>query len=1075
MATATYTLSPVDTRAQLPRSFSTPLTGLQDHGRSHAGSTAKTGQKRAFSVTPRESMNIGMDRQITPRDEEAPSHVGTPTARPQSWLRRFSSNMTSSRDSYTSRTPTSRPASVAVSYSNGSATFSHAGSATPIFQDTPPSALPRNRLVKRTSSVRSNNNGSPSPGSRLPLPVFKRPATSHQRSANMQEQLPGADSSDHMSVDTPSEDARDHQLRQYFTPRVAAEEPSAGRRRSSTGIPNPIKRVYPDRKYTPILVSGRELVQPARLEVDDGFGASAEDVAATKLRMVHSVASSPLPAQTAHFEEASIPKRSFSIGKLLSTGPQPQWRRPPSSKGNASASKLARRARPRVTSAPQASMGSSLSSSRGNDSEPPAKRRDLTDPQAANLSVYSSSSSSQPVDAHNHEFRLDLGARTPVTLRSRLLDSPIIESASHVATPSPLEQRRLPSATVESTAARHARTSAAPSEITSTVSSDSERRSTGGFSTDYQSDTVYDSYPTRTTRSGSGKRGPPIDTIFDDSPPTYSSGRSTKLHDLLSDGTVGNEQGTRYRHSIIEEEESVLNTPGRSMRDNSVRSTPSARPGAQKLFLSSPPAMSLMPDPDDIDWDAPESAEAAEEGVGIEPANAASTPHVLDRNLQFLLGGAFTRSGLTVSAHSTPHRYSNGGTDKANPFDWSEQQPSPSHQTQSPPRPRTVHGKKDPENRGSRPVGRRAPSGMHARSHSVPVVPDVDGKRNVVANKFGTWGVGTKGVTEDWNEDFDFDEAPPPLPELDERRIDSGHAMFVPKSIREQQENVVANISLLREWGLLIEELKDLRIRAVALDMLTGPYAHAWQEVDAMIELADQESEEATLQPQRSPPSSPGFDYSAFEEPPLPPLPSLNNGHRPRGNTVVRVVEPVLTEDEVVLGPRQPSPHPVAPIDGFAPRPRKDSEAVARSVIEALQSKRSVSDPTALKGSPVTKKVPFDTATLRHIVPYVNGLKRKVKDALRETEGLYSSPRRQSPPAEIDEDDVMNVDDEDDDNDDTPAFRSIFNEPQGGSPMASKQRTRRERAATDNDGFDEPFAELHTDLAKRMQNMTLRS
>ncbi|KAK4547344.1 hypothetical protein LTR36_001000 [Oleoguttula mirabilis] len=977
--------------------------------------------------------------------------------------------MTTSHDS--SGTPMSRPGSAAVSHSNGSVAFSQAGSTIPIFPDVHPSPLPRNRLVKRTSSLRSSTNGSPSPGSRLPLPVFRRPATSHQRSAAMQERLSGADLSDRMSIDASSEDARDHQLRQYFTPRVAADEASFGRKRSWTGIPNPIKRVYPDRKYTPILVSARELVRPAQLEVDDTIGASDEDVTGTRLRLAPSVASSPLPAQTAHFEEAAAPRRSFSIGDLLSIGPQPLWRRPTSSRGTASASKVARRGRSRVTSAPRAPMGSSVSTA-GHDSERPAKRRDLTDPQAAQRSIYSSSSSGHPAESQNNEIQLGLGATTPQSLQLPLAESPLLESPFQEAALSPLEQRRLPSATVEFTAARQARTSASHSEITSTDGSDSERRSTGGYSTDYQSDTVYDSFPTRTTRSGSGKRGPPIDTIFDDSPPTYSSGRSTKLHDLLSDGTFpGSEQGTRYRHSTIEEEETVFSTPVRSLRDNSVTSTPSARPGAQQLFLSSPPATSLMPDPDEIDWDAPEGVQDDNHGLDIAQPNtiAASTPHLLDRSLPFRLGGAFARSGLTASTHSTPSRYNNGGVDKANPFDWSEQQPSPSHQDQSPPRPRTVHGKKDPENRSSRQSGRRAPSGMHARSHSVPVVPDLDGKRSVVATKFGTWGVGTKGVTEDWNEDFDFDEAPPPLPQstaLDDKRIDSGHEMFVPKSIREQQDNVVANISLLREWGLLIEELKDLRMRAVALDMLKGPYFHAWQEVDAMIELADQESEEETLQPRRSPPSSPGFDDSAFEDP-LPPLPTISNGTRPRGTTVVRLAEQVLAEDEFVLSPTRASPHQTTPFEGFVTRPRKDSEAVARSVIEALQSKRSVSDPTALRATALTKKVPFDTATLRHIVPYVNGLKRKVKEALRETEGLYSSPRRRSPPEDSTEADEMDVDE--------PAFRSIFNEPQGGSPTASRQRSRRERAAADHDGFDEPFTDLHTDLAQRMHNMTLRS
>lgn len=228
--------------------------------------------------------------------------------------------------------------------------------------------------------------------------------------------------------------------------------------------------------------------------------------------------------------------------------------------------------------------------------------------------------------------------------------------------------------------------------------------------------------------------------------------------------------------------------------------------------------MREMPDPDDIDWDGPEDR------------NLASSPpvpeqHVSDErhptNLQFGMSLPFrlapnNRTSKAASNLATPQRNgaSHGG-DRATIFDWAEAQPSPSHNN-SPPRPKTVHGKKDPEGRGSRPPGRRAPSGMHARSHSVPVVPDVDGARNsTVANKFGTWGVGSKGVTEDWNEDFDFEEVTLELPKdiVEDKRIDSGHEMFIPKSIREQQHNVVANIGLLREWGLLIEELKDSTLR----------------------------------------------------------------------------------------------------------------------------------------------------------------------------------------------------------------------------------------------------------------------
>ena len=994
------------------------------------------------------------------RDDEGGSPAETVGTQPYTWLRRLSSTMSTSRDS--SRTPTSRPGSAAVSQSNGSVAFSYAGSTTPMFPDNTPPPLPRNKLVKRTSSLRSAS-ASPlqSSGSRLPIPVFRRPATSHQRSATLQKRYSGEDQDDHMSIDQKSSDARDSQYRFYFTPKVASDEIASARKRNSTGIPNPIKRMYPDRKYTPILVSAKDVIKPAQTETDDGISFDEESTAVTKLTVAPSVASSPLPAQSSQFEESYAPKRSFSIGDLLSTGPQPLWRRPSQTRGKTPANKLVRRGRQRVVSEPQVAMGSGFSRDGGNESERPAKRRDLTDLQVAQRSIYSLSSSSQQREFDgNREIELNLGTRTPQHHSLDTTNSPFTEVPSQVQTPSPLEQHRLPSAVLYSTTTRPVRVSAAHSEVNSTADSDSEYRSIGDVSTDYQSDAVYDSYPTRTTRSSSGRRGPHIETIFDESPPTFSSGRSTRLKDLLNDGAypVG-EHGARYRHSTIEEEESIVSTPVRSLHDKSVTSTPSARPGAPQLFTSSPP---IMPDPDEIDWDAPdEEPNSSSHHVG---QNASAAPsHRIESTLPFRFGPAL-RQALSASSNSTPHRQNGGNADRANLFDWSEVQPSPSN-TNSPPRPRTVHGKKDPESRGSRPTGRRAPSGMHARSHSVPVVPDVDSKRNnVVANKFGTWGVGSKAVTEDWNEDFDFDEAPSPLPESieqDEKRIDSGHEMFVPKSIREQQENVVANIGLLREWGLLIEELKELRIRAVALDMMSGQHAHAWREVDAMIELADQETDEQTLEPRRSPPSSPGFDYSAFEE----PMRNIAASSGPVEQSIL-LPESAHLDFQSSTDFTTAEPYPSTPTQlAFNLRPRKDSEAVARSVIEALQSRRSVSDPTALMAVPQTKKVPFDTATLRHIVPYVNGLKRKVKDALRETEGLYSSPRHRRRQSMDDRNDR-------DDEGEGPAFRSIFNEPRADTSVARRQ-LRREQAATDHDGSEEPFTTQHRDLTYRMQNMNL--
>ncbi|KAI5369240.1 hypothetical protein Slin14017_G001190 [Septoria linicola] len=1009
-----------------PRLFAQLPSRRSDGRRSRSNSTNTTSTTTLAAAAKRpsytSSFSSGMDRSLRrPQSQQrrqervgsaAPSDT-TPasgSATNTTWLRRLSSTLSTSRDS--SRAPISRPGSAAVSYTNGSFTFSHSGSTTPVFGDSTTSQtesnLPANKLVKRTASLSSTHG---SPNSRIP--VFRRPATSHQRSATLQERLLSSDRSSHSS---PA--ARDGHWRSYFSPGVTPQELPVSKRRGSTGIPNPVRRVYADRKYTPTLVSAKE---PVRVDAVELIVDMEDDRALDNAtNMAQSTSSSPFPTPAAHFEASTSPKRSFSISDLLSTGPQPLWRRPSTSNGRPWSSRSLRKTRP-------VSMGGLVSKSTGHEFERPAKRRDLTDPTTLQRSIYSSSSSS------NYTFQPGNTHEVDLHLHGEASGEQYIPRSAPISRAQTPDQHR---STSDSGYANASRLSATHSELASTVGSESERRSTGGNSTDYQSDVNFDSIPTRTTRSSSGRRGPPIETIFDESPPTYSSGRSTRLRDFLSDG-----HETNGRYSTIEEEGSVVSTPVRSLRNKSITSTPSARPGAPNVFSSSPPTMRFPSDADEVDWDSGSedvngNGLVSQQHVSMPSLSAAPSLHALPFRFAPPLRNANSRS-----VNSTRFRNGHSPMDRPTVFDWAEPQPSPNHPNHSPPRPRTVHGRKDQDSRGSRPP-RRPVSGLHTRSHSVPVVPDFAGKRNnVVANKFGTWNFGSKGVTEDWNDDFEFDEPVEPVQDrsdLDSKRIDSGHAMLIPKSIREQQHNVVANITLLREWGLLIEELKALRIRAVTLDMLNGPHAKAWREVDAMIDLADQESEEHTLEPRPTPPSSPGFDVSAFED----STPSRAN---------VRPVQPKLGQQASAAD--TPAQGHQEQADGNATiitRPRKDSELVAQKVIAALQTRGSAIDsPAPPPASSANKKVPFDTATLRHIVPYVKDLKRQVKDALRETEGLYSSPSRKS--------NGINNNDEDGENA-APAFRSIFNSPQNDD-LTNPRQSRHREAASDDDGFDSSLSD----------------
>ena len=1024
-------------------------------------------------------------------DAAAAAHLSQPT-----WLKRLSTF--SSIDSSLPSSP--RPGSAAVSQSNGSIAFSATDSTSPMFTSlaTPP-PLP-NRLVKRTSSVRSTKSSS-----RLPIPTLRRPATSHQRDATTKGRkanIWGSVSTESPEVSAP---APSEHWRCYFTPKSASDPASSTWRRHSTSIPTPIKRITPDRKYRPVLLSARDSVAPPTVEVDDDDDdESVPDIVPLKRsstvgRVSRRFFSSPLPGKTAFdpmpsgaedlskrqpsLEKYSLPhidhsgtstatqkvktsrhslsgvptelsvSRSFSPSDLIPADP-PKWKRP-------SADRLPdnkyRRRGDRGASKPEKSMGSRQSVAVG-ENERPSKRRDAsnssmprrTSAARPDQSIRTASNTLKDVQTHH----ASPPGHVPTVPVSRT--SSIRKTSDHSA---PLQEAHiLPSFASTMSSSRPSEVSGYSSTL---AGSDGDVRPGDDDDSDGQSDNIYSSVRTRATSAGSAFA---LEKIFDDSRRNKADNKPTELGSYLQNSPfIKGDLFGKPRHSAIEEED-VVSTPVRSNHNGPAASSPVFRFGEsrpQQPITSSPPEL-----PHDLKtWPAAMSEDDEEGSWSFDVIEEEGGGTLQHSHQQLPTRSRFPHIDLT-SNRLSPHTFSHGSSSiKSTPqrdgsgiangfdtetrssiFDWSEQQPlDKSPNNRSPPRPKTVHGKKDTENRGSRSVGRRAPSGIHVRSQSVPVAQEADGKRSqVVTNKFGTWGVGSKGVSEDWNEDFDFEEPVPPLPteeELEEKRFDSG--MFVPKAIREQQQNVLANIGLLRDWGLLIEELKDLKTRAAALKLLNGEHMDMWNEVDAMVDLADQESEDRTLAPRNSPPSSPTFDYDAFDEP-------LSIG-TPRPSTLP--TRAALDDD--VFDVFLPSPSPKKGDDvPFTPRrPRKDSEAVAKSIIEALQQKRNVSDPThgGLADQPA-KKVPFDTATLRRIVPHVQELRDKVKKTLREAEGLYISPQERN-------------------SDTDPSFSRIFREP-AESP-SGRRKTRRSLAATDRVLSDDSQSRSPDDLTARLKLMTV--
>ncbi|OAL50665.1 hypothetical protein IQ07DRAFT_566781 [Pyrenochaeta sp. DS3sAY3a] len=1018
MPTAVHTAATTTTAP----SFSAPIpvapaprvpivTRLSQDGRSQRRIVRRMTSGDAASQRPSSVVNsyAPSDQDISELESPA-NHVPT---RRSSWIKRLS---TISNSQPSSRNPSPAPLSPSISCSNGSMAFSHDGSTAPMIGKRSPSPMPPNKLVKRSSSVRMPHE-TPLQASGSLRPSFRRPATSHQRSATLQQQTALLE----MTAEGPSIDEQLHsastdsevEYAHFFKAKMAKERTLAKRRASSTTAGG-FRRIFPDDKHKPTLVLAKSVTTGAE-DLEDSTSDDGESVffvsrPGTPLSITAMFASKPDAPKLAGrsqsrsrpstdlSDDASRPRRSFSITDLLSSAGAKKQRIASAPNG-----KLSRRLSQRVSSAPLLhTMGKRPHSTSYGEA-----RRDLTDPALASRNLATSAgagvaelglarndlsggSSSSPLSAFPVR-RVDSVPGDSLALMPQL---EVIASAALATNQTP------PSPTLAQSGVRPSRHSMAPSEQASTLvgSSDNEVRGVGSGDeddADFQSETLFDSLRTGATRSTSGgARGPRIETIFDESPP--SKVRVTALRDLLPPGSFGEHtmNGAAGHQSIAEEEESI--------------STPVRTP----LSLGTLEWDSRAGDDDDSSRWSPDEDELEEPWVDLPAVNHATTPVSLQRQNPRLLSSPSSKT--TAPQHHLAAEHGDRDA-RSSIFDWSEQQPADkSSGNRTPPRPRTVHGKKDADRRGSRSVGRRAPSGLHARSQSVPVVPDVTGKRStVVTNKFGTWGVGSKGVTEDWNDDFDFSELNEDLAgEASDSspKLDIGTAMVVPKTIQEQQNNVLANIGLLREWGLLIEELKEHRIRAIALGIVEGSQSGMWEEVDAMIDLADQEAGHEGV-PRLSPPSSPGFDEDAFEE---MPGPSPSNGRRRRksgspsedvGKSPAQIDR---TRRKSILPPNHgifaPQSSPIPPKSRYesnkatdkkiiVTRPRKDSEAKARSVIEALQKRRSTHEPVSdAPPTPASKKVPFDTATLRRIVPYVSTLTRKVKDAIRDAEGLYSSP-----------------------------------------------------------------------------------
>lgn len=265
-------------------------------------------------------------------------------------------------------------------------------------------------------------------------------------------------------------------------------------------------------------------------------------------------------------------------------------------------------------------------------------------------------------------------------------------------------------------------------------------------------------------------------------------------------------------------------------------------------------------------------------------------------------------------------------------------------------------------------------------------------------------------LCEDWNEDFVF-EGKDEDGDVDQvensvedgRRVERVVSVIVPQSIKERQANVNGDLGHVKDFALLVEELKRLRAIAISKGIVDGPSADLWAEADDIIDLATSDNDSHTLPP--CSPSSAGFGFDPFDEESSPGVASS----RKRRKSVLSL------DDDFFAGPPVVSTtHRDKPVEASTktapPPPRlvskssrheasssSSSSSVARAVIETMHQRRTALTTSGdSSGASAPKKMPFDSTTLRELVAHVRILCRRLTELVRSAESPLSS-RSQSP------------------------------------------------------------------------------
>lgn len=572
-----------------------------------------------------------------------------------------------------------------------------------------------------------------------------------------------------------------------------------------------------------------------------------------------------------------------------------------------------------------------------------------------------------------------------------------------------------------------------------------------------QTDTPFDSFR---TMASDRKRAvdSPLDSMFDESLlSTVSNGSKPKrlsIQDILG-------PSSDVSNKIMEEEEGT-SSPVRGNDDESMAHLRPAdagdgngsvqrsmrtgfRPGGHYSLLSLDDE-----DDDDLGWARPDETEVY---------NHLSPPSSM--NSRRGSPKVWSELGkIGVNGKPDMHFDATGERPRSTVFDWTE---PPLHDRREKNglfhRPKTVHGKQELDLRGGRSASRKGFVAAHVRSQSVPVVPDPT-ETTKSAPKFGTWGLGQKNVSEDWDDDFEFDEEKGSIMDSVGIKNENGFSMLVPASIQATQPTVKAHSGQIRELSLLVNDLKRLCRLGQEMSMLVGSSAKLWHEAEGIIALAspDEDTESTDMETVDAMKSAPiderfvekGFDGASLEVRESPQ-------HRTSPSSRRRSV---FSPDDDIFGtwdhldPGNIGERPKTPENPVV-EPR--STSVARSVMASMRTHRTTFDVDEKHNDDdddnehYKKKMNFDTNSLKELVKRAGDLRDSLSELVRREDHITQSPARTPKRTRPDG---------------SPAFTRVFDDPTS-SPTRRLSHVHNKPALTSTSVTTSPS----NGISRRMQMM----